>query len=286
MSRHLPLRSYRRKRRFGATLWRWGDHLALRALARGAACLFLFGTIALGLVEGRHLDVNANPQKTVLGRIAPIFGYSAQTIRIAGLRRQNPDKVLAALGVEAGSPLVGFNAETAGKLLENIDWIEQAKVRRVFPNILEIDIVEREPFAIWQNGGRYYVIDRTGAAMSFDAVQFAKELPLVTGAGAQKAVYQLFTQLESHSALRAKLKAAARVGERRWTLYFANQVRVALPEEGVEQALSWIEDMDLRHGVLSKGILSIDLRMAEQAIIIPQIAKDEAEGESVKVSHN
>ncbi len=286
MSRDLPLRSYRRKRRFGARLWRWGDHLALRAMARGGACLFLLATIALGLVEGQHLDVNANPQKTLLGRIAPIFGYSAQTIRIAGLKRQNPEKVLAALGVEAGSPLVGFDAETAGKLLENIDWIEQAKVRRIFPNILEIDIVERVPFAIWQNEGRYYVIDRTGAAMSLDVVQFASHLPLVSGAGAQKAVYELFTQLAPHSALRAKVKAAARVGERRWTLYFANQVKVALPEEGVEQALSWIEDMDLRHGVLSKGIVSIDLRMAEQAIIMPQIAGDEAEGKGVKVSHN
>jgi cell division protein FtsQ len=76
------------------------------------------------------------------------------------------------------------------------------------------------------------------------------------------------------------------VGERRWTLYFDDQLKVALPEEGVEQALNFIEDMDRKHGVLSKAILSIDLRMAEQAIIMPQPAGDETEEKSVKVSHN
>jgi cell division protein FtsQ len=274
----------RREHRFSTRLWRWGDRLAVRALARAFGCLFLCGTVILGLVQGRHMEL-AVGQQSMLSRIAPIFGYSAQRIRIGGLKRQTPEKVLAALGIQAGSPLFGLDEETAQRLLENIDWVQEAQVRRIFPNALEIDIIEREPFAIWQNEGRYYVIDRSGAAMSLDVKAFAGQLPLVTGKGAQEAAYDLFNQLQPHSALREKLKAAARVGHRRWTLYFANGVKAALPEKEVDEALNWIETADAEHGLLSKAIASIDLRLEDRIAILPRVSPANATGdETVKVS--
>src|SRR5262245_26279062 len=277
-------RNYGRKRRIPMRLWHWGNRLAVRALARTFGCVFLCGTIVFGLVQGRHVEM-ASGQQSTLSRIAPIFGYSAQRIRIGGLKRQTAEKMLAALGIQAASPLFGFDEERAQRLLQHIDWVQEAKVRRIFPNALEIDIVEREPFAIWQNEGRYYVIDQSGAAMCLDVKGFAGQLPLVTGKGAQEAAYELFNQLQSHLALLEKLKAAARVGDRRWNLYFANGVKAALPEKGVDEALNWIEAADAEHGLLSKGIASIDLRLEDRVVILPRELPANATGDnSVKVS--
>ena len=264
------LRIYRRRRRSLGRLWRLGDLIVVRALSRIFALGFLIAVIGYGLVRGEHLDSIDSPNHSVLGRIAPIFGYSAQTIRISGLQRRAPEAVLAAIGIEPGSPLFAFDAEQARNLLQNIDWVEKAAIRLVFPNTLEIEITEREPFAIWQRDGRYYVIDRTGVAMGADVKNYVGILPLVTGAGAQLAAYDLFNQLASHRELAAKVKAAARVGGRRWNLYFANNVAVALPEEGAEMALEWIERADRDHDLLSRGILSVDLRLPGRAVITPQ----------------
>jgi|SRR6185295_18054851 cell division protein FtsQ len=264
------LRIYRRRRRPLGRLWRLGDLIIVRALSRTLACGFLIAVIGYGLVRGEHLDSIDSPDHSLLGRIAPIFGHSAQTIRISGLERRTPEAVLAAIGIEPGSPLFGFDAEQARNLLQNIDWVEKAGIRLVFPNTLEIEVTEREPFAIWQREGRYYVIDRTGVAMGADVKNYAGILPLVTGAGAQLAAYDLFNQLASHRELAAKVKAAARVGGRRWNLYFANNVTVALPEEGVDAALEWIERADREHGLLSKGIVGVDLRLQGRAVITPQ----------------
>jgi len=264
------LRIYRRRRRSLGWLWRLGDLIVVRALSRTFACSFLIAVIGYGLVRGEHLDSIDSPDHSLLGRVAPIFGYSAQTIRISGLERRTPEAVLAAIGIEPGSPLFGFDAEQARNLLQNIDWVERAAIRLAFPNTLEIEITERQPFAIWQREGRYYLIDRTGVAMGADVKNYAGILPLVTGAGAQLAAYDLFNQLASHRELAAKVKAAARVGGRRWNLYFANNVAVALPEEGVEMALEWIERADRDHGLLSRGIVSVDLRLPGRAVITPQ----------------
>ena len=51
------------------------------------------------------------------------------------------------------------------------------------PDAHVVEVKEREPFAIWQRGAAYYVIDKAGAAMSgLEASQMVR-LPLVTGEG-------------------------------------------------------------------------------------------------------
>ena len=87
------------------------------------------------------------------------------------------------------------------------------------------------PFAVWQRAGAYYVIDRSGAAMSNVTPGKLPALPLVTGEGAQFEVAGLVNQLEVSPDLSSKIRGAARVGQRRWNLYLDNGVTVLLPEK-------------------------------------------------------
>lgn len=240
----------------------------LRGGVRAAAAAFLLITLAHGLSLGGHLSASSE-QPRALGRVASWMGYAADHIRIAGLKRQRPEAVLNVIGVTPGASLIGFDAAQAKSLLENIDWVATADVRRIFPNQLEISISEREPFALWQREGRYYVIDQTGAAMSMDPQGFAGQLPLVAGEGAQQAVAGLVNDLESYPGLRSRMVAAARVGQRRWTLYFAHGLRAELPEEGNGAALGRLDQLAREQGVLDKGIDRIDLRLPDRIVIVP-----------------
>ncbi len=253
-----PVRKPRRK----------DEPLAVRALGRLAGITFLALTLLYGLAEGEHLDTPDGPAN-LSGRIASYFGYAADDIKIEGLKWQSPSAVLAAVGVRPHGPLFGFDPSTAKRILENLDWVESAKVQRLFPNQLDITIVEREPFAIWQRDGAFYVIDRSGIAIS--SVE-PRELPgylVVTGEGAQRTVAELVNQLEAYPTLRSKVRAAARVGNRRWTLYTRGNVKVLLPDEGVVAALGVLDRLQSRHAVLDKGIASLDLRNQDSAIFTP-----------------
>jgi cell division protein FtsQ len=219
-------------------------------------------------------------------QISSYFGYAAEEVRIHGLQRMPPEAVLKAIGVMPGGSLLGFDANHARRILLNLDWVKQASVRVLPPNRLEVDVTEREPFAVWQRDGLYYVIDREGTAMaSFDARRFAN-LMLVSGDGAQEEVSQLVNQLEAWPGLQSKVKAAARVGNRRWTLHFAGGRRALLPEKGVETALARLADLEARHQVLESGIREIDLRIADSAVLVPFDTAPDKAGEKVAARQN
>jgi cell division protein FtsQ len=238
-----------------------------RGLARAAACFFIAAAIAHGLIIGGHLDYAGSPWAKLPGKAASLLGFAADDIRVTGLVHQEPEMVLSAIGVQPGASLIGFDANRARKLLENLDWVASAEVVRRFPNQLDIVVNEREPFAIWQRGGMHYVIDKSGAAVSAIDPGRVSVLPLVTGEGAHLAAEELINQLEAAPAIKSHLLAAARVGERRWTLYLDNGVKVALPEQGVETALAFVSRLDRDQGLLSKGIQGVDLRIKGRAII-------------------
>jgi cell division protein FtsQ len=237
----------------------------MRLIGRAGGVAFLATAIAYAAMLGGHFDTAAK------GNLAGYFGYAAQDIRISGLEWQSPPAVLAAIGVEPGGPLVGFAPARARRALEGLDWVESARVQRRYPNQLEVHVVERQPFAIWQRNGGFQVIDKSGTVLTGIAADAVPGLPVVTGKGAGSAVAELVNHLEAVPGVRSKMTAAGRVGGRRWNLYFNGPVKVLLPESGLEEALAMLSDLDDRHRILDRKVAVIDLRAPGAAVLSPPL---------------
>jgi cell division protein FtsQ len=231
-----------------------------------------------GLVRGGYLDYEGSPWLLLPGQAAGLAGMAAEDITITGLAHHEPETLLAAIGVSPGGSLIGFDAIQARGILENLDWVERAKVQRVFPNQLVIELKEREPFAVWQRGRSYYVIDASGVAMSGLKAAELVRLPLVTGEGANTAAADLINQLSAYPDIMLQLKAAARVGHRRWNLYLDSGITVQLPEQDWQQALALADELNRTQRILSRGIRSLDLRLAGRVSV--EVAEIEVEGAS------
>ncbi len=252
--------------------------LRYRIAARAAALAALGLVITTGLVRGDYLNYEGSPWLMLPGKAAGVVGMAAEEITITGLSHHEPELLLAAIGVAPGGSLMGFDAVMAKRILENLDWIESAKVQRRFPNQLDIAVKEREPFAIWQRGTSYYVIDKTGAAMSGLAAAQLVKLPLVTGEGANTAAAELINQVAAYPDLMLQVKAAARVGDRRWTLYLDSGITVLLPEQGWREAIARIDEINRSQQLLSKGIRSVDLRVDGRLVVeVAEIAAEKDE---------
>jgi cell division protein FtsQ len=261
-----------------------GDTFRVRIAARASALLFLGAVIAAGLVKGDYFDYEGSKWLMLPGKAASVVGMAAEDITIAGLSHHDPEVLLGAIGVAPGGSLIGFDATVARRILENLDWIESAKVQRRFPNQLDIAVREREPFAVWQRGQSYYVIDKSGAAMSGLAASQLVKLPLITGEGANVAAAELINQLEAYPDLMLQVKAAARVGGRRWTLYLDSGVTVLLPERNWIAAIAEVNTLNTSQQILAKGIKSLDMRLEGRVTVEVAEVVAEADGADKKAA--
>ena len=237
------------------------DSRLLRAAALAFSCTAVAITLVHGASRSGAFDNEASPWSKLPGRLASIVGLAADHIQISGLAQHDPEEILSALDLRPGKPIIGFDASAARKALESIPWVKSAGVEREYPNTLKINVAERTAIALWQMNQQVTLIDDQGVAMGQPRFLLANHLPLVTGDGANTAAAELVNDLSAIPALQQHFTGAARVGKRRWTLYLDNGVKLALPEQGVPEALNLVGRLDRDQAILSKGISMLDMRV-------------------------
>lgn len=216
------------------------------------------------------------------GRLSSLVGLAADDIRISGITQHDAQEVLATLQVKPGMSLLGFNADAARASLEMLPWVKAAAVSRDYPNILRANVVERHAIAIWQNGQQVELIDDSGAVMGPPQFVAAGQYLLVTGEGANTAAAELINQMSAIPALQKRVTAATRVGARRWNLYLDTGAKLALPEDGVAEAMQVALNLEEGQNLFSKGVAVIDLRLKGRVGF--QVAEAEVEPKSKAAS--
>ena len=228
-------------------------------IAGWAFGLFVVAVAGVALIA---LDVPAKVG-IAAGEAVGDAGFRVKSIDVRGIRRMDPRPVyeLAADQKTTAMPLLDVTA-IRQRLLE-YGWVKDARVSRRFPDTLVIDIVEREPAALWQDEDRLTLIDREGVVLDRVPVSQMPDLPLLIGKGANEHAVTLDGLLGKAPTLKAQLVSATWIGERRWDLSFQSGETVSLPEgdQAAEAALTRFAKMDKSAGLLGRGILRFDLRI-------------------------
>ena len=261
-----PLRP-RRPSRLGL-LWRRKRRLAWQA----GAILF----VAVVIISTANLLRAAQPGKSIASlreRLGDIAGMRVQDIEVEG-REKTPEPMLrAALGVSRGDKLLGFSLEAARARIESLTWVQSATVERRLPGTVVVTLEERRPFAVWQNGGKFQLIDRAGQVVMEqdpvkDAAAFAT-LPLVVGPGAPENAAALLDELAAQPALRGRVVAAVRVGERRWNLRLNTGADVLLPEGAEVAAMNRLMELQTSQELLDRPLQMLDMRLPDRLVVRP-----------------
>ena len=241
-------------------------------LASVAVLLAGIGLHAIGARAGGSLVT----VRERVGALAAAFGLRVHDVVVEG-RANTPEPLLdAAIGVEKGSPILGFSLEDTRARIESIPWVERATIQRRLPGTVIITLQERRPYAIWQNQGKFVLVDRAGQVVNQDTAPF-RHLPLIVGLGAPTAAKDLLDALRDRPALAEKIAASVRVGERRWNLHMNNGTDVMLPEAHEVAALDRLSKLQQDHQVLDRPLATIDLRLPDRIVFRPRPeAKDAA----------
>lgn len=239
-----------------------------------ATVLMLLGSAGLGIVKGGHVEELASALSDTRNAIANSAGFRITAVAINGRKQLTQDEVLGIGGVNGRSSLLFLDAAAVRDKLKANPWIADATVLKLYPGQLQIDIVERTAFALWQQDGRLSVIADDGAVLEPYLSRRFLSLPLVVGKGAETHARGFLALLSRYPQVHAATKAAIFVGERRWNLRLKDGLDIRLPENDVGNALASLSRLDKEDHLFSRDIVAVDMRLPDRLTV--QLSDDAA----------
>jgi cell division protein FtsQ len=193
-------------------------------------------------------------------------GFGIGEIEIAAM--PNAPAVTAARAAEVRALIVphgrasilSLDPDAVKARIESLDWVGAARVRRLWPSTLKVEVERRQEYALWEDEGQVSVIDVNGERLLAERAADHPDLPRLVGPGAGPAAEPLLIALESLPELRARLVQLVRIGDRRWNVELRSGATVALPEAGAPEALARLEALQADYALLDRPLAQLDMR--------------------------
>lgn len=111
--------------------------------------------------------------------------WPLRTLRMTdGLQRVDADKLRAAVLPFAQRGFFAVRLADAQAAVARLPWVERAEVRKRWPDILEVHVVEHKPFALW---GKDRLLSERGRLFPAKGVVVPEGLPQLAGPDARVA---------------------------------------------------------------------------------------------------
>jgi cell division septal protein FtsQ len=106
--------------------------------------------------------------------------FRVREVEVEGNRKIPKETLLSLITIEGMPNLFTVRLREIAERVESHPWIDQVKVRKIFPNKILIQVEERKPIAILQLEELYY-IDQQGVIFSRAGDRDEYNYPFVTG---------------------------------------------------------------------------------------------------------
>lgn len=230
-------------------------HAGLLSLA------LLFGSTGIyGMILGGHTPV-------VLKETTSRLGFAIGQIKVTGHTETSEIDVLEQLQLDGATSLIGFDSEAARQRILLMPWIASAKVTKLYPDGVLVQLTEKQPFAVWQHEDALSLIEENGKEIiAFDDEKYLG-LPLLIGEHANAKAKDVLATMSAFPGLASRVKSYLYVGGRRWDLRLDDGVTIQLPEKNLHAALEATVRLEKDHGLLARDIQVVDLRIDDRIVV-------------------
>lgn len=234
-------------------------------IALGAGALLLVGVLATG---ARAERIGASISHG-LGGLTAGMGLKLNRVHIAGASADAEPAIRQALDLYAGQPITSLDLDAIRERVQGVGWVKEARVVRLLPDTLIVEVKEHDRLAVWQVAGQIKVIDARGQVIDGADARRYPGLPLVVGKGADVAAGEILPLLNQRPRLMGRIDALVRVDERRWDLRLKDGSLIQLPAVDQEAALIRLDALDQRERLLDLGFARVDLRTPDEVAVRP-----------------
>jgi len=198
------------------------------------------------------------------------LGFKIDDIVITGRDKTAKQDILNALQLSRETNILNLDLHDLQQKVEQLPWVRHAVVkRRFFPNIIQIDIRERQVQSIWQLDHKFRPIDGEGNVIEAD---YTPDHPilLIVGEGAPENITALMKSITDDQNIFERIKVANYISGRRWNIVLdnvENGITVKLPEKHIDEAWKKLLKLNTTQGLLKRKLTIIDLRFPNKVIV-------------------
>ena len=199
------------------SLYGWFEaHSDLASKIGFVACVLFYGlTVAYGIVAGGHSHQVHQSIASATSDLAIWAGFEVKAVQVEGRNNVKESEIAAALGPYDGLSIFAFDTEQARKRLKRIGWISEARIMRLLPSTLAVELEENKPFALWREGGKMAAIDAEGNMLGLASQTEFPGLRVVSGAGAAAPAKDVIDALYVLPDLSTRVQDIVRIAGRR-----------------------------------------------------------------------
>ena len=237
----------------------------------------LLAAAGLGAMRGGQLRDFAARYGGAGDFLARSLGFGVDIVTVSGATHMTEAQILSIAGIDSKTSLPFFDVADARARLEADPLVKQASVRKLYPDRIVVDIVERTPYGLWQMDGRVRVVAADGATIGDlgDDGRYVN-LPFVVGEGANARLREFTAILQAMEELRPRVEAGVLIGQRRWSLKLKSGIEIKLPEAEPKSAIESLLALQRRSRILERDILALDFRTPGRVFV--RLSQDAAAG--------
>ena len=163
--------------------------------------------------------------------------------------------------------LLSLDLYLVKKAIEEEKWIKKVNLKKEYPSNLVLNIIENDPYAIFRDKGKYYLLDIDGTIITEKTKEYEfEDFLIIAGSGSNLALEDIIKEINiNFPKLVSQLKELDFVESRRWDLTLKNNVLIKLPDSRVDKALVNLKKLFVEEKVLQSNIIEIDLRIDGRA---------------------
>ncbi|MFP4274003.1 MAG: cell division protein FtsQ/DivIB [Paracoccaceae bacterium] len=270
-----PLRgAFRRAADPAPSLWAYRlERLLLTPLYRRALTLGVPALCGLAAVWVYFSDAErAEKVQLALSEMRAAFEsrpeFQVNLMAIDGAGRGVSEDIREILQLDFPMSSFDLDLDALREVVTGLDAVKSANLRIRPGGVLQVEVVERTPVAIWRHAEGLDLLDAEGVVVGPLAARGARpDLPLVAGEGAREAMSEALELAAAAGPLLPRMRGLVRVGERRWDVMLDRDQRLMLPPETPVRALERIIAMDQAQDMLSRDVAAVDMRLPRRPTV-------------------
>jgi cell division protein FtsQ len=239
-------------------------------LIKWIALLLIISSAALSISALLyHLDIHGRVAKVMQTGINST-DWTIKHIVIVGAEHVLEDTVREIIGFSEGDATMAVDIFVAKQKLEKNSWIDKASIKRDGVDAIIIEIEEEVPQAIYEQGGRYWLINAKGRLIDAVDPSMRPELVRVCGKDANLYYAAILKEVSLERQLMENIEQLRFIDGRRWDIILKNNIILKLPSMKVAEALD-VFSKYFKADIQLKSKCIVDLRLIPDKIYLKEL---------------